>query len=227
MIMFRKPSECNGAPRIKNKYISRYGMNNDPRFIETYERFAHEARVNRIQQSKQIIIVEVKNLDVRADKMYGLFKICGPITSHQLHLSEGGNRKHGFVVYQFISEARKAINKFHGMTFKRKTLSVSLAQSREERRECLEHIVEQSKEKNNRTKDKSLLREIQFIPGLKAVEDMTMISIKLDKVASDDVISIKFAKQLGYNILGECDPSDEVICNGFPMLKRGVTLVWV
>ena len=56
---------------------------------------------------------------------------------------------------------------------------------------------------------------------------MMTISIKLDKVASDDVLSIKFAKQLGCNILGECDPSDEVICNGYPMLTRGVTLVWV
>ena len=56
---------------------------------------------------------------------------------------------------------------------------------------------------------------------------MTTISYYLDKVASDDVISIKFAQELGCNILGECDPSDEVICNGFPMMTRGVTLVWV
>ena len=74
--MFRKPSECGGAPRIENKYVSRYGFNNDPRFIETYERFAHEARVNGVQQSRRIIIIQVKNLDVRVteDEMYGLFK---------------------------------------------------------------------------------------------------------------------------------------------------------
>ena len=120
--MFRKPSECGGAPRIENKYISRYGMNNDPRFIATYEKFAHQARENRIYQyNKRIIILQVKNLDVRVteEEMYKLFKICGQITSHQLHLSEGGDHKHGFIVYLFINEARKAINKFHGMTFKR------------------------------------------------------------------------------------------------------------
>ena len=123
--MFYKPSECRGAPlkkpRIENKYISRHGMNNDPRFIATYEKFAHQAQESGIYQyNKRIIILQVKNLDIRVteEEMYKLFKSCGRITSRQLHLSEGGDRKHGFILYQFISEAKKAINNFHRMTFK-------------------------------------------------------------------------------------------------------------
>ena len=99
--MFWKPLDCGGAPRIENKYVSRYGFNNEPRFIETYERFVIKTRVNEIRNTRRIIIVQVKNLGLRVTEkeIYDLFKTFGHITSHWIHLSEGDNCKHGFMCY--------------------------------------------------------------------------------------------------------------------------------
>ena len=66
-----------------------------------------------------------------------------------------------------------------------------------------------------------------MIPGVHPVEEVTTITIKLDKIASDNILSAKLALQLGCNVVGADDPEDEVICNGRPMNTRGVTLVWV
>ena len=86
--------------------------------------------------SRRIIIIQVKNLDLSVSdaEFYELFKTYGRITAHRIYTSKGGNRKHGFVCYRHNEEAAHAIRKLHGMTLKQKTLSVSLAQTREERR---------------------------------------------------------------------------------------------
>ena len=71
------------------------------------------------------------------------------------------------------------------------------------------------------------MREIQIIPWVHPVEEVTAITIKLDKIASDNILSAKLALKLGYNVVGSDDPEDEVICNGRPMYTRGVTLIWL
>ena len=138
--MFRKPSEV-GSPRVESKYISRYGFNKEPQFIETYKRILKETWVitpGNTDSSWRIIIIQVKNIDlkVREEDFYNLFKTYGQITAYRIYVSEGGQRQHGFVCYRYNEEAEKAIKKLHGMTFKCKTLSVSLAQTREDRKEC-------------------------------------------------------------------------------------------
>ena len=136
--MFRKPSEV-GSPRVESKYISRYGFNKEPQFIETYKRFLKETRVvapEDTDSSRKIIIIQVKNIDlkVREEDFYNLFTTYGRVTAHRIYVSEGGQRQHGFICYRHKEEVEKAIIKLHGMIFKCKTLSVSLAQTREDRK---------------------------------------------------------------------------------------------
>ena len=107
--------------------------------METYKKFLKEARViehssENTATSRRIIIIQIKNLDLSVNdaKLYDLFKPYGRITSHRIYTSEGRSRKHGFVCYRYDEEAARAIRKLHGMT--QKTLSVSLAKTREERR---------------------------------------------------------------------------------------------
>ena len=101
------------------------------------------------------------------------------------------------------------------MTFKCKTLSVSLAQTREDQKECLEYLCSQKTKGNvETTGERSLVREIQCIPGVRPIKEVTTITIKLDKIASDNILSAKLALQLGCKVVGADDPEDEVICNG-------------
>ena len=124
--MFRKPSEV-GSPRVESKYISRYGFNKEPQFIETYKRFLKETRVvapEDTDSSRKIIIIQVKNIDlkVREEDFYNLFKTYGQITAHRIYVLETGQRQHGFICCRYNKEAEKAIKKLHGMTFKYKTV---------------------------------------------------------------------------------------------------------
>ena len=134
--MFRKLSQVSGAPKVESKYVSKYGFNNEPKFVETYKKFLKEAHViehssENTATSRRIIIIQIKNLDLSVNdaELYDLFKTYGHITSHRIYMSEGGSRKHRFVCYQHDEEAARAIRKLHSMTLKQKTLSVSLAQT--------------------------------------------------------------------------------------------------
>ena len=84
--MFRKASEV-GSPKIQSKYISKYGFNQEPKFLETYKRFLTETRVvtpDVKDASRKIIIIQVKNVALRAreEDLYKLFSTYRIITAH-------------------------------------------------------------------------------------------------------------------------------------------------
>ena len=88
------------------------------------------------------------------------------------------------------------------------------------------YVLKGWKEKR-KSQEKDPTRDVQFIPGVCPVEDVSTVVIKLDKMASDNIISAYLSLSLRCNIVGATDPEDEVICNGRPMMTRGVTLVWI
>ena len=164
--MFRKASEV-GSPKIQSKYILKYGFNQEPKFLETYKRFLTETRVvtpDVKDASRKIIIIQVKNVALRAreEDLYKLFSTYGRITAHRIYMSEGGKHKHGFICYKHNVEAEKAIKKLHGMTFKGKTLVVSMALTREDRKECIEYLCTLKHNVDAKaTEPRTLVREIQ------------------------------------------------------------------
>ena len=83
---------------MESKYVSKYGFNKEPQFVETYKKFLRETRV--IEQSsenttisRRIIIIQVKNLDLSISdaEFYKLFKTYGRITAHRIYMYEGGH----------------------------------------------------------------------------------------------------------------------------------------
>ena len=89
--MFRKASEV-GSPRIQSKYISKYGFNKEPQFLETYKWFLTETRVVTPEDkdaSRKIIIIQVKKvaLRVREEDFYKLFSTYGRVTAHRVYVS--------------------------------------------------------------------------------------------------------------------------------------------
>ena len=112
----------------------------------------------------------------REENFYKIFSTYGRITAHRIYVSKGGKQKHGFICYKHNMEAEKAIKKLHGMTFKGKTLVVSMALTREDRKECIEYLCTlKHNEDAKATEPRTLVREIQVISGARPVEEVTAI----------------------------------------------------